>query len=112
MTKEQYKNKAKKDYNQPQALACSLGGYSHREHYRAPDDKNYTSKQVTTHQLSYAVEKADFIFNSKIKAAQVRGPGTAGLTSGKEAIVPDILGGAAAGITPALETAGVADGTG
>ena len=41
------RTKLKQDYKQPQALACSLGGYSHREHCRAPDDKNYTSKQET-----------------------------------------------------------------
>src|SRR3954471_16836324 len=66
------KTKPRQDYNQPQALTCSLGGYSHREHCRAPDDKNYTSKQETIHQLSYAVENVDFIFNDKIETAQVR----------------------------------------
>ena len=35
--------KIKQDYEQPQAFTHSLGGYSHREHCRAPYEKlNFT----------------------------------------------------------------------
>ena len=45
LQKPDSQTKMKQDYKQQQALACSLGGYSHREHCRSPYDKMNITRQ-------------------------------------------------------------------